>query len=159
MIKCGYKNSKGKYSHPFNDVPQWAEPYVGYMYENGLTTGISQDTYGSKEILDGKSFMTFVLRILGYDDYKGDFQWKDVLEFANEIEILTDDELSLLQSRDFNRDGLVLITYNALNAKFKDSDDTILGSQVGIDINTIDKIQKETYRLTIGYITILRYQI
>jgi len=28
-------------SHPFTDVPSWADGYVGYAYENGLTKGVS----------------------------------------------------------------------------------------------------------------------
>ncbi|MBQ3378271.1 MAG: S-layer homology domain-containing protein [Clostridia bacterium] len=34
------------YSHPFTDVPSWADRYVAYGYENGLTNGISSTRFG-----------------------------------------------------------------------------------------------------------------
>ena len=30
---------EGDWSHPFTDVAAWADPYVGYAYEKGLTKG------------------------------------------------------------------------------------------------------------------------
>ena len=30
----------GIYSHPFTDVPAWADPFVGYAYEHELTAGV-----------------------------------------------------------------------------------------------------------------------
>lgn len=117
---------KENYDHPFIDVPDWADPYVGYMYKYGLTTGISKTSYGSSNIIDGKSYMTFVLRILGYDDSKGDFSWNEALEFSRGIGIVSSDEYSLLKTKPFNRDGMVLITFNSLDVSYKDSDSTIL---------------------------------
>ena len=32
---------------PFTDVPDWAAPYVGYAYENGLTNGTGDTAFGS----------------------------------------------------------------------------------------------------------------
>ncbi|MBR7148619.1 MAG: hypothetical protein IKD13_07280, partial [Firmicutes bacterium] len=32
----------GSYSHPFTDVPAWADPFVGYAYENKLTSGVAE---------------------------------------------------------------------------------------------------------------------
>ena len=31
----------GNWKHPFTDVPQWADKYVGWLYQNGLTKGVS----------------------------------------------------------------------------------------------------------------------
>ena len=28
--------------HPFTDVPAWASPYIGYVYANGITKGVSE---------------------------------------------------------------------------------------------------------------------
>lgn len=41
--------------HPFTDVPDWADPYVGYLYQNGLTIGIGNNLYGSSAPIDEKS--------------------------------------------------------------------------------------------------------
>ena len=32
----------GNYTHPFEDVPAWAAPYVGYAYANKITQGAGQ---------------------------------------------------------------------------------------------------------------------
>ena len=32
-------------SHPFTDVPQWASPYVGWLWTNGLAKGVSATTF------------------------------------------------------------------------------------------------------------------
>ena len=36
-----------EYSHPFTDVPQWASPYVGFLYKHKLTKGIAATQFGS----------------------------------------------------------------------------------------------------------------
>ncbi|OEG00142.1 hypothetical protein BHF71_05940 [Vulcanibacillus modesticaldus] len=37
---------KGNYEHPFVDVPNWADKYVGYLFQNNITKGLSEDTFG-----------------------------------------------------------------------------------------------------------------
>ncbi|OUP57267.1 S-layer homology domain-containing protein [Butyricicoccus pullicaecorum] len=37
------------YQTPFTDVPDWAQPYVGWLYENKLTNGTSKTTYSPNE--------------------------------------------------------------------------------------------------------------
>ncbi len=54
--------------HPFLDVPQWADKYVGYAYENNLTNGVSATKFGSNSIASASMYLTFVLRALGYSD-------------------------------------------------------------------------------------------
>ena len=39
---------EGNWKHPFTDVPQWADKYVGWLYQNGLTKGVSATLYGSQ---------------------------------------------------------------------------------------------------------------
>ena len=36
----------GSWEIPFTDVANWAKPYVGYAYANGLTTGVSETRFG-----------------------------------------------------------------------------------------------------------------
>ena len=38
----------GNWTHPFHDVPAWADKYVGWLYQSGLTKGISSSQYGEK---------------------------------------------------------------------------------------------------------------
>ena len=56
----------GSFTHPFTDVPDWAAPYVGYAYENGLTNGISATEFGPSAICTAQMYLTFMLRALGY---------------------------------------------------------------------------------------------
>lgn len=69
----------GQFHHPFTDVPDWASPYIGYLYENGLTNGIGNNKFGSRDYIDEKSYLTFLLRALGYTDKDSrDFTWDTV---------------------------------------------------------------------------------
>jgi len=34
-------------THPFTDVPEWANRYIAYAYENGLTKGVSETSFGT----------------------------------------------------------------------------------------------------------------
>ena len=44
-----------KPNHPFTDVPDWAAPYIGYLYQNSLTNGIGNNQFGSSHYIDEKS--------------------------------------------------------------------------------------------------------
>ncbi|HPM00012.1 MAG TPA: S-layer homology domain-containing protein, partial [Bacillota bacterium] len=37
----------GNWTHPFTDVASWADKYVGYAYEKGLSGGISASEFGT----------------------------------------------------------------------------------------------------------------
>jgi len=84
------------YPHPFTDVSAWADPYVGYLYYNGLTKGIGDGLFGSDSLIDKKSYITFLLRALGYSDKNGeDFDWNTVEQAAKNAGLLkAEDTLS-----------------------------------------------------------------
>lgn len=48
--------------HPFGDVPNWASAYVGWLYQNGLTKGISKTEYGSDRRVTCQQFGVFLTR-------------------------------------------------------------------------------------------------
>ncbi len=106
----------GEYEHPFTDVPVWAEKYVGYSYENGLTKGVSETEFGTNNLCDAKMYSTFVLRALGYDDAKGDFAYADAVAFGKQTGIVDD----LIADGDFLRDDMAAISYLSLNVQPKD---------------------------------------
>ena len=110
---------EGSYTHPFEDVPSWADKYVGYMYENGLTKGTSDKTFGSNDLTDANSYATFVLRSMGYDDSKGDFSWSTAVNSAVENGLLSDEEAVRLKSDQFLRDDMVNVSLNALSCEIK----------------------------------------
>ncbi len=75
--------------YPFTDVASWASPYIGYLYQNALTNGVGKNMYGSERAVDEKSYLTFLLRALGYTDKDGqDFTWDTVEQTALKAGIL-----------------------------------------------------------------------
>ncbi len=120
----------GTFSHPFNDVPSWAGNYIGYMYENGLTKGISATEFGSNQLTDARGYSTFVLRSLGYDDSNGDFAWATSVDTAVENGLLAAEEKTRLVDDQFLRDDMVNFSSNALELKLKNSNTTLLESLV-----------------------------
>jgi hypothetical protein len=60
----------GGFIHPFTDVPQWADNYVGWLYENGVTKGVSDSKYGSTQEVTYWQYATLLSRaITGSDDF------------------------------------------------------------------------------------------
>lgn len=76
----------GTWETPFTDVIDWAEPYVGYAYENGLTAGTSATTFGGDTEITVSQYLTFVLRALGYASGV-DFQWDKAWELSDKLGI------------------------------------------------------------------------
>lgn len=108
----------GDYDHPFTDVPEWADEYVGWAYENGYTKGISSTKFGTGNI-DAKSYLTFMLRALGYRDSEGDFTWAEAIDFSEEIGVISEEEAKEYEKRVFLRDDVAKISYDILNINKK----------------------------------------
>jgi hypothetical protein len=124
---------KGAYKHPFNDVPAWANNYVGYLYQNGLVNGISQSKLGSDSLMSANQYLALVLLSLGYSD-KTDFKYDQAIEMASQIGLVSLSEAAALKNTSsFNRNDMVGILYNALAAKLKASDLTLLDKLSGTD--------------------------
>ena len=124
MLRLMGKESEilaGAYTHPFTDVPSWANNYVGYAYENGLTKGISASKFGTDNATDVQ-FLTFVLRAMGYSDSNGDFTWDNPYKLAEELGVL---DCSVTTGKGFLRADCASISYNALSAKLKDNSGTL----------------------------------
>lgn len=115
-----------KYEHPFIDIPVWGSDYVGYLYHEKLTKGTGANIFGSTDSIQAKSYFTFILRALGYDDTVDDFSWDTSLEFAKEQSLITDSEFQELSNCIFNKNLLAKYTYLALNMPLKDIDITII---------------------------------
>lgn len=102
------------YTHPFTDVASWAEPYVGYLYKYDLTKGIGKNLFGSEQLIDEKSYLTFLLRVLGYSDKNGeDFTWDTVEQAAKSAGLLNPGE-SLGQGTSLLRMRLSTLSWRAM---------------------------------------------
>ncbi len=130
--------------HPFNDVETWANKYIGYAYEKGLTKGVSETQFG-KGNANVNMYLTFVLRALGYSDSSGDFKWDDPATLATSVGILTSD----IDSTNFLRADVALISYAALSANIKDSEQTMAEKLISDGVFTKDKYDE----LTMGQMT------
>lgn len=102
----------------FTDVPDWAKSYVNFANEQGLTKGISNDKFGTDNILSLKDYSTFVLRALGYNDKEGDFTWDNSVDKAMATGILKVDDN--FEKGIFTRGDVVKLSFNALKADLKD---------------------------------------
>lgn len=114
LIGAEQEAQEEKYSHPFLDVPKWADDYVGYLYHEKLTNGTSTTTYGSDEVISAQGYMTFILRALGYSDIEGDFRWNESLEFSKSELLLNKEDYNEFVTSIFYRDQLAKISYLAL---------------------------------------------
>lgn len=111
----------GEWETPFTDVADWAKPFVGYAYENGLTSGTSATTYSGDAPLTAAQYFTFVLKALGYETGT-DFQWDKSFEFAAQIG-LTDGRYA--NAKDFLRGDVTIVSRNAMDAKMKGSNQNL----------------------------------
>ncbi|HYE83604.1 MAG TPA: hypothetical protein VEG39_15735 [Clostridia bacterium] len=102
------------WSHPFTDVPSWADKYVGYGYEKGLTKGVSVTEFGSGNA-DSDMYLTFMLRALGYSDTAGDFVWNAPDALAIAVGILPDS----VDTSNFLRADVAIVSWAALEADLK----------------------------------------
>ena len=100
-------------NHPFTDVPAWANPYIGYVYANGITKGVSETRFDPDTEVSEAAFLTIMLRVLGYNDGAGDFRWDDPYTLAQSVGIAD------AKADTFNRGGAFVICYRALTATVK----------------------------------------
>ena len=117
LIRAMGKESEalgGSWTHPFTDVPSWADKYVGYGYEKGLTKGVSATEFGTGNA-GSDMYLTFMLRSLGYDDSKGDFTWNAPDTLAKAVGILPDS----VDTSNFMRADAAVVSWAALDADLK----------------------------------------
>lgn len=109
-------------THPFTDVPVWADGYVSYAYQNGLTKGMSETLFGVESTASAEMYLTFMLRALGYSE--GDdreFTWNRPWELAAWCGILP----VRVDKTEFLRADVVDVTCAALYASMKGTQTTL----------------------------------
>jgi len=122
MIRTLGKEAQAKEygkTHPFTDVASWADGYISYAYDMGLTNGISDTIFGNDDTVESNMYLTFILRAMGYtDEGDVDFIWQMPYAMAAEIEMLppTTDIIN------FVRGDAVTFLAAALFAKCKGAD-------------------------------------
>ena len=117
-----------KYESPFTDVPDWATDYVGYAFEKGITQGTGNNEFTPNVPIEMNQYLTFLLRVLGYNDSEDDFKWDVPYELASKVGILN----KPIDTSDlFVRGDMVEISYDALTAKYKNGSMSIFEFLIG----------------------------
>lgn len=116
----------GNWSYPFTDVPDWAAPYVGYAYANGLTNGRSSTKFDSSGLMSASDYLTFVLRALGYVTGT-DFNYSSACSFAADVR-LTDGRYTADNQAAFTRGDVAWVSAQALRMGVKYSRLTLRGA-------------------------------
>lgn len=123
---------QGSWKHPFTDVPEWADKYVGYAYKNALTKGVSDTQFGTGTA-NAQMYLTFMLRALGYSDANGsDFVWDNPYTLAKTIGILPD----CVNLTAFWRADVVIISYAALPIALKGTTQTLAQKLIAAGVFT-----------------------
>lgn len=111
-------------AHPFTDTVfcRWADPYIGYAYSHGITAGLDAATFGGGAAADARTYLTFMLRALGYTEGPdGDFLWSAPYTLAKDIGLLP----AQLRLSSFLRADAVTVSYAALAAPCKGETQTL----------------------------------
>ena len=111
----------GTWQVAFYDVVDWAQPYVGYAYTNGLTEGAGDNYFGGDENVSASQYLTFVLRALGYSS-ETDFQWDKAWVLSDAIGFTYG---QYNDTSEFTRGDAAIVSYRALGATIKGSDITL----------------------------------
>ncbi len=124
VVKLLGKDEEAKresYSHPFTDVPAWADCYVGYIYSKGITAGISETEFGTYLKATPAQYATFMLKALGYSA-PVDFEWTRALDKMAELKILSSAEASSYGAKPTIPRGVVVaVSHASLLARPKGS--------------------------------------
>ena len=112
------------YTHPFTDVPAWADRYVAWAYTQGYTNGIGNNKFGTTLKLSAVEYQEFLLRALGYS-VAGVHDYLTSLERAQEQGALTAGEYRMLKNDAFLRAHVTYMSYYALDVVISGSQMTL----------------------------------
>lgn len=129
----------GTWEIPFTDVADWAKPYVGYAYANGLTAGLSETKFGAQNAVTAPQYLTFLLRALGYVSGE-DFEWDKSFLKTDEL-CITSYEFNLTNADQFSRGDAVLFSVNTLVSQKKDQNETLLDILIADNVISHDKVE------------------
>lgn len=120
----------GNWDIPFTDVAEWAKPYVGYAYANGLTTGTSSTTFSGGSNATAYQYITFLLRALGYQDGV-DFKWNESWKLSNCLGVTHGTSYNKPYNQrvlNFSRGNAAIISYMALSRRLKGTETNLITS-------------------------------
>ena len=133
---------------PFSDLTDWVDGqrYVAYGYRMRYTNGTSNTTFSPTAAATMEQYLTFVLRALGYQDGV-DFVWNTTSrDLAQQIGLLSAQELADIARDGFKRDHVVAISYRALDCELQNGSGTLADRLVSAGVVTHRQLeQSESY--------------
>lgn len=112
----------------FADVPDWAKGYVNYADSENISKGVSDTRFGVSDKMTAVQYNTLLLRVLGYDDTRGDFQWNASVDKAEELAILSEDMAGMYtRSKNYTKGDLMETSFCYLEANYKEQEETLIG--------------------------------
>ncbi len=102
-------------SCPFWDVPDYAKPYVGACFANGIVSGYSATQYGGSDTVTAVQAASMMMRALGYFQYDSDYADGFVISTvrqASKIGLFKD--INAGQDTPLTRDQVAQLTLNTL---------------------------------------------
>lgn len=140
-----------EYTAPFTDLESWQQPYIQYLYENGLTTGVSDTAYAPEQRCSAQMYAAFMLRALDYSEEGEDFVYSDAVAFAEQIGLF---DPAVVDAADFLRDDVVAASYTALSLQPKVAEDTLLDQLVAD--GSVDAAAAKPYQSLFGTYALYR---
>ncbi len=116
MLGKEVEANSGKYiNNTFHDVDDWADGYVAYAYDTGITKGVSEadGIFGTDNAMYDYMFITFTLRALGYTEENSGYVWDNPFMAANNLGMIDYTETD----KEFTRAEAVSIFWNAFEVK------------------------------------------
>ena len=125
-------------THPFTDVPAWADGYISCAYTAGLTKGLSDTEFGAADSATGPMYATLLLRALGYSEGVGqDFIWDNPWELAEDCGLAP----AGVNREEFLRADVVMMTGAALFACQKGRTETLADTLIAEGAFTKEKFE------------------
>lgn len=102
----------------------WAEPWVKFATELGLTSGVSATEFGYGKPVTKHQITTFMLRALGYDN-----AWEKAAELGLQLDLLSASDIVSFEENSIRGD-FAGIGYKALAANVVDANTTLIDKLV-----------------------------
>lgn len=121
IVRMLGKEAKAAYQqngHPFADVPAWASDCVGWLYENYLVNGVGPTYFGAQDIATVQQFSAMLLRVLGYNDSRGDFAYENATNVAIAIGLT---EADAVYKYELSRKDMINMCHRALRLPIQNS--------------------------------------
>lgn len=70
--------------HPFTDIPQWADRYAAYAYQNGIIAGVGDNLFDSDRDITAEEYATMLERAKGLADTNAPEADESALQIAKQ---------------------------------------------------------------------------